>query len=275
MTSTPDPSPALPDEAARTAARLVYGEDPQGYEAGRPKYPDEVFDVLATRCGLRPGAAVLEIGPGTGRATQRLVGAGARVLAIEPDPALARHLIAEVGGSPITVVESTFEAADVPDASFDLAVAAMSFHWVDQAIGLPKLGQVLRTGGWAALWWTVFGDPSRPDLFRDATRHLLDAPGTGGPPPERVPFELDVAGWRHALTTWAGLADVDSVLIPWTARFDVDAVRALHASTIAVRRRPPDEQRVLLDRLATIARDEFGGVVERPFVTALHVGRRP
>jgi len=106
-------------------------------------------------------------------------------------------------------------------------------------------------------------------------RHLLEARGAAGPPPDRKPFELDVAGWRHALTAGAGLGEVDAALIPWTARFDAKAVRALHGSTITVRRLPPDEQRVLLDGLETIAREEFGGVVERPFVTALHMGRRP
>jgi hypothetical protein len=44
---------------------------------------------------------------------------------------------------------------------------------------------------------------------------------------------------------------------------------------IAVRRRPQPEQQRVLDTLVSIADDEFGGVVERPFVTSLYTGRRP
>ncbi len=38
------------------------------------------------------------------------------------------------------------------DGGFDLAVAATSFHWVDQAQGWPKLKACLRPGAWAVIW---------------------------------------------------------------------------------------------------------------------------
>jgi hypothetical protein len=44
---------------------------------------------------------------------------------------------------------------------------------------------------------------------------------------------------------------------------------------IIIRRRPQPEQQRLLDALMSIAAEQFGGVVERPFVTALYTGRRP
>jgi hypothetical protein len=44
---------------------------------------------------------------------------------------------------------------------------------------------------------------------------------------------------------------------------------------IGVRRLPPDEAQRLLDAITTIAAQEFGGVVERPFVTAIYTARRP
>jgi hypothetical protein len=64
-------------------------------------------------------------------------------------------------------------------------------------------------------------------------------------------------------------------LIRWTIRLDRDAVRALYASMIGVRRLPPDERRSLLDAIARIAAQDFGCVVERPFVTAIYTARRP
>jgi hypothetical protein len=60
----------------RQQARTIYGRDAQGYDAGRPDYPAEVYEILAARCGLRAGASVVEIGPGTGLVTRRLAGGG-------------------------------------------------------------------------------------------------------------------------------------------------------------------------------------------------------
>src|SRR5436309_5658315 len=105
----------------RTAAREVYGHDPAGYDAGRPEYPDQVYAALTGRCGLGPGARVLEIGPGTGQVTRRLVALGADVTAVEPDPAMADYLVSTVAAD---VVRSTFEDAALPESRFDLAVAA-------------------------------------------------------------------------------------------------------------------------------------------------------
>ena len=266
--------PALPPAAMRAEAQRVYGEDPHGYDAGRPDYPERVFDLLVTRCGLGPGSRVLEIGPGTGRVTSRLVAAGARVVAVEPDEALAEHLAKTMDPAAVTVIHGTFEEATLIDGTFDLVVAAMAFHWVDQEVGLPRLHRLLRPGGWVALWWTLFGDPSRPDPFRDATRHLLMPTGPTAPPSDRPSFEIDTDAWIRALSVGAGLVAVGAELIPWTTRFDAAQVRAFHASLISVRRRPADEQQALLDELERMAADEFGSVVERPFVTAVYTGMR-
>jgi hypothetical protein len=150
----------------------------------------------------------------------------------------------------------------------------MSFHWVDQDVGLVKLGRVLRPSGWAALWWTVFGDPDRPDPFSDATNTLLEQHDAVAPIAQPQ-FELDVAGRTRDLTNRAGCVDVAGEVIRWTTRLDPDAVRSLYASMIRIRRIPPVERRGLLDGIATIASHEFGGVVERPFVTAIYTGRHP
>jgi len=263
-----------PPEWLRSDARRLYGLDPVAYEAGRPDYPERVYDVLKQRCGLTAGTSVLEIGPGPGRVTRRLLATGARVLAVEPDPASAAHLSQTMESNALEVVEGSFEDAPLPD-HFDLAVAAMSFHWVDQELGLPKLGRVVRPGGWVAVWWTVFGDRTRPDPFHEATRHLL--PEGAGPDrePAQPQFELDAEQRRFDLARRAGLADVDGELIRWTVHMDPAQVRALYASMIAILRRPQPEQHRLLDTLVALAGDEFGGVVERPFVTALYTGRRP
>jgi len=257
----------------RAEARSAYGLDAARYDAGRPEYPERVYEVLAERCGLRAGSAVLECGPGTGLVTRRLVAAGARVVAIEPDPAMAAYLRQALGGKAVQVVEAPFEDAPVEEGSFNLAVAATSWHWVDQTRGLPKLGRAIQAGGWAAVWWTIFADPDRPDPFHEATSDLF---GEDRDRPIRTSqFQLDQSGRRSDLIRLGGLVEVESECIAWTARLDPAAVRALYGSLINVRRLPERDQQRVLDALEMTASEQFGGVVERPFVTVLYTGRRP
>jgi len=56
----------------------------------RPDYPNAVFDDVVAIANLEPGVSILEIGCGTGQATQRFLSRGFRVVAIEPGSELMR-----------------------------------------------------------------------------------------------------------------------------------------------------------------------------------------
>lgn len=260
----------------RSEGRYLFGRDPAGYDFARPDYPERVFELLVERCGLRAGSAVLEVGPGTGKATRRLLELGAEPLvAVEPDPALAAHLRA-VFGAVLDVVEAPFEDADLSGA-FDLGVAATSFHWVEPALGLGKVSRLLRPGGGWAMWWTQHGDESGEDAFRDATRHLLSGlpdPRPWARAPGRPWFAVDVPARREDLVA-AGFEAVEHELIRRTVRFDTTRIRALYATFSPIARLPAEERERLLDAVALVAERDFAGVVERPLLTVVYSARRP
>jgi hypothetical protein len=189
---------------------------------------------------------------------------------------MASYLRNTVVSPSLDIVISSFEEADIPQASFDLGVAATSFHWIDQKVGLSKLGQVIGPAGWVALWWTLFRDPYQPDEFSQAVEQLL-GPATRGAfdEPGRPPFQLDELHRRRDLTRWAGLEDVSSQVTSWTCELTPVQARALYASMATVIRRPPDEQRRILDGVVRLAAEMSEGVVKRQFVTALYTGRKP
>lgn len=72
--------------------------------------------------------------------------------AIEPDPRLAAFLRQTVPHSSLQIDQSTFEDADLAPASFDLGIAATSFHWLEQVGALAKVNKTLKAGGWWAMW---------------------------------------------------------------------------------------------------------------------------
>jgi SAM-dependent methyltransferase len=141
-----------------------FGAAAQLYDARRPRYPDQLIDDLLSR-----GAqTVLDVGAGTGIASQQLLDKGADVLAVEPDPRMAE--IAKEKGIPVEM--STFESWGPAKRNFDLVVFGQSFHWVNPSIALPKIHSLLSTGGQLALMWNRLSptDPTHSDfaeIYRD------------------------------------------------------------------------------------------------------------
>ena len=254
--------------------RDLYGQDPAAYAAGRPDYPEHVWDVLEARCNLGAGSRVVEIGPGTGLVTGRMLSTGAEVTGVEPNAAMAEYLRQTLNHNSMRVVIGSFEEADLAENAFDLAVAATSFHWVDQRVGTEKLRRVLRPGGWVSIWWMLFEDPTRPDDFTKKAETLLGGSPSSILEPDRPPFQLDELARRSDLHR-AGFVDVNSELIHSEADMDASQLRALYATMAIILRRPKTEQTRVLDALELLMTEEYGGRVSRPFITALYTARNP
>jgi 16S rRNA (adenine1518-N6/adenine1519-N6)-dimethyltransferase len=77
-----------------------------------------VLGGIAELARLRPGEPVLEVGPGGGALTERLLAAGARVTAVELDPPLAQALRERWGGRPdFRVIEGDILKLDLAPAA--------------------------------------------------------------------------------------------------------------------------------------------------------------
>jgi SAM-dependent methyltransferase len=260
----------------RREGRRLFGSDPASYDRARPGHAERVYEVLVERCGLQPGTRVLEIGPGTGQATRRLRELGAEPLvAIEPDASLAEYLAGALGGvAEIRVV--ALEDAAFPAGAFDLAVAASSFHWVDETVGLAKLFGALRPGGWVALWWTLFGDGEEPDAFIRATSPLLEgidaspSRGEAGRPPHARDSET-----RLGALARAGFEEAAVETTRWTASWDSHGIRALYGTFSPISRLPAPRRNAILDAIERIAAVHFGGRVERRLLTVQYTARKP
>src|SRR5580698_4750483 len=100
-----------------------FGDNAEQYDRVRPGYPETLVDFL-----LADGARrVIDVGCGTGIASQLFMNRGCEVLGLEPDPRMAevarrRGLVVELG---------TIEAFDAGSRVFDLLIAGQSWHWVD------------------------------------------------------------------------------------------------------------------------------------------------
>ncbi len=262
--------------------RGLFTTDVSAYDEGRPGYPERVFEVLAERCGLGPGTDVLEIGAGTGQATARMLDLGASVTVVELGAEFAAFLESKFEGRPLRVLRGAFEEVDVERESFDIVAAATSFHWVPLSVGLQRAAEILRPGGSLALWWNVFGDLSRADPFHDAllpvleqhAPELVDTPSAGNPGTGAHMYALDADARIAEIDECQRFGPVHHELVSWTGRHTPEEARALFASFSPWLALPPDQRTEVLDALEDLARDQFNGVVERPYLTSIYVAPR-
>jgi SAM-dependent methyltransferase len=260
----------------RSEGQRAFGCDPAGYHQARPGYPSEVFELLQERCGLRPACRTLEIGPGTGLCTRRLIELGASpMVLVEPDERLADYLNKTLGrDKPVDVRLATFESVDLPVNWFDLGTCASAFHWLDEKAALSKIADVLRPGAWWAMWWNLFFDGSRNDEFHRATHTILagldHSPSRGG----FRSYALDADARIAHLLAQRAFENIQFNTISWSAVFDTRRLIALYATFSPISRLEPEKRQRLLDDLARIADVDFHSEVELQITTPMYTAQR-
>ncbi len=147
-----------------------FDELAEAYDRYRIGYADDVYDAL-DQYGLQPHARILDIASGTGLVAKALVHRGHRVTGIDiSEPMLAR---AEIRVPSATFVLGDAEALPFANDSFDAAVAAQAFHWLDRTKALAEAIRVVRPGGIVAVWWKELmrGDTMR--MLREEVSHAI------------------------------------------------------------------------------------------------------
>lgn len=136
----------------RRAQRLLFDELAELYAASRHGYPDEIVDEMLAIAQAGPGSPALEIGCGTGQLTRSLAARGLALTAIDIAPAMVRAARRGVPGARFAAC--AFEDFDGSGGPFDLIASATAFHWIDPEIGMHRVAELLRPGGWFALLMT-------------------------------------------------------------------------------------------------------------------------
>jgi SAM-dependent methyltransferase/GNAT superfamily N-acetyltransferase len=265
-------------ERTNAHLRTSFDSDVANYEAARPPYPVEVFDVLTERCGLGPWTRVMEIGPGTGQATIPLLDRGARIVAFELGAAMAAGLRARTAGREVVVHNEDFDRTTKLGrySPFDMCVSATAFHWVTVATAIPKIADHLVSGGWLALWWNVYRDlglGDGEDPFGDAVGRIAARFQTKGRQTS-VTHANDISIRKAEITAGNRFEFVDHIVWRWDVIYTPDEARALFASFSDWNALPEPLRSQCLDDVAEIVRTQFHGSVTRTFSTAMYLARR-
>ncbi len=253
--------------------RGSFNANAHNYDGGRPPYPGEIFEILRRVAGLGAGCRVLEIGAGNGLATGPILDSGAHVVAIEPGENLAAILRARPGAERLEVILDDFEVAQV-DGVFDLAVSATALHWLDIEVAIPKLGALVRPGGWLAAWWHIFGDADRPTEFRDRLDGVYgEVLPSEGRYLDHKEHSLDLPAWSARLRTGGWFGPVDLTHLRWTSRLTAESARRLWLTFPNIVELDDERRERFLAGLTGIIED-LGGAVDDPRQTALYLTQR-
>jgi SAM-dependent methyltransferase/MOSC domain-containing protein YiiM len=119
------------------------------YASVRAGFPTEFFVRLAGLGIGCPGQRILDLGTGTGTVALGLARRGAEVTALDVSEEMLATTAARAAaqGSVVRCHRAGAEATGLPDATFDVVVAAQCWHWFDRAAAIAEVGRVLRPGG--------------------------------------------------------------------------------------------------------------------------------
>ena len=217
------------------------------YDAARPRYPHALYDALP------PLGACLELGAGTGIASEVLAGLAGSLVVTDLGP---RMLARGLAKHPWPGVVCRAEALPFPDAAFDSVCGAQMWHWTRDPAG-AEVARVLRPGGSLLLWWNEVRVEAP---WWDAQQDRLEA---GNPLYSRGYREVDYA---EQLAPWlTGRPPVD---ITWSRTLSLDLYERWLRSKSYVQALPDVDGFVAACRADLLEAFPDGQVVE-PFVTRL------
>lgn len=138
--------------SSNSKRRPSFGMIADAYDDIRPGYPDDAFEVIIKEANILPDSHLLEIGCGTGKATQKFIDRKYTVLCVEASESIGAAAQKKFSGASNFKIEiSRFEDWDLIKKGFNLIFSAQAFHWVRGAIRYELASKVLKQGGFLAI----------------------------------------------------------------------------------------------------------------------------
>lgn len=229
------------------------------YEDIRPGYPEELIQDIVELSGMNDHSRILEVGCGTGKATQSFAERGYEMVCLDIGVDLIAVAREKLSGFPnVSFVEQAFEKWE-SDGKFDLVISATAFHWVDPRVRYLRASEVLGAKGCLA----VFSNQHvrKDEGFFVETQSLY----------ERYYLPLTVDRPTHA-TSFPGVGTFEDPIkrvYPWSQTYSSKQYVKL-LSTYSDHIALPDENRNLLfEGIVNLIETRYDGQVTKHYQAVL------
>ena len=142
-------------EMVRMEFRKIFDTIPEQFDKYRPRYCAALFADLIAYAQIDPCKSVLELGPGTGQATDPILNTGCNYNAIELGENLYKTMLRKYGDYPnFSIVNDDFITHDFNNQQFDMIYSAATIQWIPEKIAFSKTFELLKPGGTLAMMLT-------------------------------------------------------------------------------------------------------------------------
>lgn len=153
--------------------RKTFDQIPEEFDKYRPRYCDELFQKISSVCDLNSDKSVLEIGPGTGQATRPILETGCDYTAIELGENFTSFMKEKFSSYPnFKIINDDFETYPFEDNRYDLVFSAASIQWIPEEIAFPKVFDMLKPGGFLAMFMTRSDEKSANEELYQAMEQV-------------------------------------------------------------------------------------------------------
>jgi SAM-dependent methyltransferase len=247
----------MPD--VHPAAAHGFQNAAEAYERGRPDYPQEAIDFIATELGAGPGAKAVDLGAGTGKFTALLAAKGPTVIAVEPVAAMRERLKEKLPN--VEAIDATAQSLPFESSSVDVVTAAQAFHWFGTEEVVQEIRRVLKPGGRLVLIWNVRDE----ETTWVAGLTALMKPYEDGAP------RFKSGAWRAAVEGAPGFGPLQERQFPYRHTLPVERVVDRFASISFIGALPEDPKQQFVhsvrEFLATNAETAGKETLEFPYQT--------
>jgi SAM-dependent methyltransferase len=256
--------------------KTTFNDVAELYDRVRPHYPDQLFEDLIALTNLEPGAEILEIGCGTGRATLPLAQRGFRITCVELGENLAAVARRNLAPYPqVRIVTSPFETWDTGGRTFDLALAATCWDWIDPEVRCRKAAAVLKSGGRLAVIGCGHAFPRDADRFffdiQDIYQEIGEAyPDEQWPPP--LPEE--VPDFREEIEASGLFGDLQARRYVWEIMYTADGYIDLMNTFSGHIAMEPDKREYLYRNVRELINARPDPRLRRHWLAILNVARK-
>jgi trans-aconitate methyltransferase len=149
---------------------------PKDFDKWRFQYCDELFADIIAFSKLDDKKSVLEIGPGTGQATEPILKTGCSYLAIELGENFTEDMKTKFGlHNNFQIVNADFEVYNFGKNRFDLVYSAATIQWIPEKIAFTKTYDILKNGGTLAMFMTHTDYKSPNEALYQKIQEVYDA----------------------------------------------------------------------------------------------------
>jgi len=254
--------------------RATFNKEAKLYDLVRPHYPKELFDSIIKITQIQDDAKLLEIGPGTGQATESFAKRGYEIIAVELGSELAdvaRKKFEKFQN--VKIITGAFEDIELSPSSFDLVYSATAINWVKPEVKFSKPHKLLKNGGHLAIIHTNHVSDEKNDEFFLATQPIYKKYKPGGKYNDSLrlslPSELKADEIDENLFT-SIFFRVFPLVVQYSAKEYAQLLNT-YSPTISME---PEQRTRFLKEIEKLIEEKFGGSIQKHFAMTLTIAKK-